>query len=147
MVQLLTQQADFKTARKYWNQLKRRLEREGSESVTACHRLKLPAADSKNYFTDVASAQTVLRLVLSVPSLMAEPMKLRLAKVGFERMQEMADPALSLDRARQTWQQHGRSDNSIRQRVTGQGMASMHGIYLIKSTTWLPPRQRQELDL
>ena len=120
VVQVLTQQADFQTARKYWNQLKRRLEKEGSESVTACHRLKLSAADGKNYFTDVASAQTLLRLVQSVPSPKAEPIKLWLAKVGYERMQEMADPALSLDRARQTWQQHGRSDKWIQQRMTGQ---------------------------
>jgi hypothetical protein len=120
VVQVLTQQADFQTARKYWNQLKRRLEKEGSESVTACHRLKLPAADGKSYLTDVATAQTLLRLVQSVPSPKAEPIKLWLAKVGTERMEEMADPALSLDRARQTWQQHGRSDKWIQQRMTGQ---------------------------
>ena len=120
VVQVLTQQADFQTARKYWNQLKRRLEKEGSESVTACHRLKLPAADGKSYFTDVATAQTLLRLVQSVPSPKAEPIKLWLAKVGVERMQEMADPALSLDRARETWQQHGRSEKWIQQRMTGQ---------------------------
>lgn len=120
VVQVLTQQADFQTARKYWNQLKRRLEKEGSQSVTACHRLKLPAADGKSYLTDVATAQTLLRLVQSVPSPKAEPIKLWLAKVGYERMQEMADPALSLDRARQTWQQHGRSDKWIQQRMTGQ---------------------------
>lgn len=120
VVQVLTQQADYQTARKYWNKLKERLGKEGSESVTNCHRLKLPAADGKNYLTDVASAETLLRLVQSVPSPKAEPIKLWLAKVGFERMQEMADPALSLDRARQTWQQHGRSDKWIQQRMTGQ---------------------------
>jgi DNA-damage-inducible protein D len=120
VVQVLTQQAYFQTARKYWNQLKRRLEKEGSQSVTACHRLKLPAADGKSYLTDVAIAQTLLRLVQSVPSPKAEPIKLWLAKVGAERMQEMADPALSLDRARQTWQKHGRSDKWIQQRMTGQ---------------------------
>ena len=120
VVQVLTQQPDFQTARKYWNQLKRRLEKEGSESVTACHRLKLPAADGKNYLTDVATAQTLLRLVQSIPSPRAEPIKLWLAKVGFERMQEMADPALSLDRARETWRKHGRSDKWIQQRMTGQ---------------------------
>ncbi|MBX3619531.1 MAG: hypothetical protein KF891_06025 [Rhizobacter sp.] len=120
VVQVLTQQADFQTARKYWNQLKRRLDKEGSQSVTACHRLKLPAADGKSYLTDVATAETLLRLVQSIPSPKAEPIKLWLAKVGHERMQEMADPALSLDRARQTWQQHGRSDKWIQQRMTGQ---------------------------
>jgi hypothetical protein len=62
----------------------------------------------------------LLRLVQSIPSPKAEPIKLWLAKVGYERMQEMADPALTLDRARQTWQQHGRSDKWIQQRITGQ---------------------------
>ncbi len=120
VVQVLTQQADYQTARKYWNKLRERLSKEGSESVTNCHRLKLPAADGKNYLTDVATAETLLRLVQSVPSPKAEPIKLWLAKVGYERMQELADPALSLDRARQTWQQHGRSDKWIQQRMTGQ---------------------------
>ena len=120
VVQVLTQQANYQTARKYWNKLKERLGKEGSESVTNCHRLKLPAADGKNYLTDVATAETLLRLVQSIPSPKAEPIKLWLAKVGYERMQEMADPALSLNRARQTWQQHGRSDKWIQQRMTGQ---------------------------
>lgn len=120
VVQVLTQQADFQTARKYWNQLKRRLAAEGSQSVTDCHRLKLPAADGKSYLTDCATAQTLLRLVQSVPSPKAEPIKLWLAKVGYERMQEIADPAQALDRARQTWQQQGRSDKWIQQRMAGQ---------------------------
>ncbi|MBT9455270.1 MAG: hypothetical protein IV097_01480 [Burkholderiaceae bacterium] len=120
VVQVLTQQPDDLTARKYWNQLKRRLGKEGSQLVTDCHQLKLPAADGKLRLTDVGTAQTLLRLVQSVPSPKAEPIKLWLAKVGYERMQEMADPALSLDRARQTWQQHGRSDKWIQRRMTGQ---------------------------
>ena len=120
VVQVLTQQPDDLTARKYWNQLKRRLGNEGSQLVTACHQLKMPAADGKQRLTDVGTAETLLRLVQSVPSPKAEPIKLWLAKVGYERMQEMADPALSLDRARQAWQQHGRSDKWIQQRMTGQ---------------------------
>ncbi len=120
IVQVLTQQADYQTARKYWNKLKERLKKEGSESVTNCHRLKLPAGDGKNYLTDVASAETLLRLVQSVPSPKAEPIKLWLAKVGYERMQEMTDPARALDRARETWQKHGRSKKWIQQRMTGQ---------------------------
>jgi DNA-damage-inducible protein D len=120
IVQVLTQQPNYQTARKYWNKLKERLGKEGSQSVTDCHRLKLPAADGKNYLTDVATAQTLLRLVQSVPSPKAEPIKLWLAKVGFERMQELADPARALDRARETWQKHGRSDKWIAQRMTGQ---------------------------
>ena len=120
IMQVLTQQADYQTARKYWNKLKERLAKEGNQSVTNCHRLKLPAADGKNYLTDVANAETLLRLVQSVPSPKAEPIKLWLAKVGYERMQEMSDPALALERARATWQKHGRSEKWIQQRMTGQ---------------------------
>jgi hypothetical protein len=120
IIQVLTQQPDYQAARNYWKVLKNRLAKEGSESVTNCNRLKLPAADGKNYLTDVATAETLLRLVQSVPSPKAEPIKLWLAKVGYERMREMADPALSLDRARETWQKHGRSAKWIQQRMTGQ---------------------------
>ena len=120
IVQVLTQQPDYQAARNYWKVLKNRLDKEGSESVTNCNRLKLPAADGKNYLTDVATAETLLRLVQSVPSPKAEPIKLWLAKVGYERMQEMADPARSLERARETWQKHGRSEKWIQQRMTGQ---------------------------
>ena len=120
IIQALTQQPDFQAARNYWKVLKNRLRKEGSESVTKCNRLKLPAADGKSYLTDVASAETLLRLVQSVPSPKAEPIKLWLAKVGYERMQEMADPARAIDRARELWQKHGRSEKWIQQRMTGQ---------------------------
>ncbi len=120
IIQVLTQQSDFQVARKYWNKLKERLMKEGNQSVTNCHRLKLAAADGKNYLTDVASAETLLRLVQSVPSPKAEPIKLWLAKVGYERMQEMSDPARALERARATWQSHGHSEKWIQQRMTGQ---------------------------
>ncbi len=88
--------------------------------VTNCNRLKMTAADGKQRFTDAAMAETLLRLVQSVPSPKAEPIKLWLAKVGYERMQEMADPARSLNRAREIWQKHGRSDKWIQQRMTGE---------------------------
>jgi hypothetical protein len=120
IIQVLTQQPDYQTVRKYWNKLKERLGNEGSQLVTDCHQLKMTAEDGKMRLTDVATAETLLRLVQSVPSPKAEPIKLWLAKVGYERMQEMADPALSLDRARETWQKHGRSDKWIQQRMTGQ---------------------------
>jgi hypothetical protein len=120
IIQVLTQQPDYQTARKYWNKLKERLGKEGNQSVTNCHQLKLEAADGKSYLTDVANAETLLRLVQSVPSPKAEPIKLWLAKTGYERMQEMADPARALERARATWQKHGRSDKWIQQRMTGQ---------------------------
>ena len=120
VVQILIQQSDYQVARNYWKALKNRLAEEGSQSVISCNRLKLPAADGKNYLTDVATAETLLRLVQTIPSPKAEPIKLWLAKVGYERMQEMADPAMSLERARKTWQQHGRSAKWIQQRMTGQ---------------------------
>ena len=120
IIQMLTQQTDYRAARNYWKVLKHRLAKEGSQLVTNCNQLKLPAADGKNYLTDVANAEALLRLVQSVPSPKAEPIKLWLAKVGYERMQEMSDPALGLERARATWQKHGRSEKWIQQRMTGQ---------------------------
>lgn len=120
IIQALTQQVDYQTARKYWNKLKERLKKEGNESVTNCHQLKLEASDGKKYLTDVANAESLLRLIQSIPSPRAEPIKLWLAKVGYERMQEMADPARSLDRARETWQKHGYSEKWIQQRMMGQ---------------------------
>jgi len=98
IIAALIQQPDHQTARKYWNKLKERLKKEGSQSVTNCHRLKLEAADGKKYLTNVAAPETLLRLIQSVPSPKAEPIKLWLAKVGYERMQDMSDPARSLDR-------------------------------------------------
>jgi len=120
IIRVLTQQADFQAARKYWKVLKGRLAKEGSQLVSNCYQLKMPAADGKDYLTDAATAETLLRLVQSVPSPKAEPIKLWLAKVGYERMQEMADPARSLARARETWQKQGRSTKWIEQRMTGQ---------------------------
>ena len=120
IVQVLTQSPDYQTARKYWKVLKGRLDKEGSQLVTNCYQLKMTADDGKQRLTDVATAETLLRLVQSVPSPKAEPIKLWLAKVGYERMQELADPARSLERARETWQKHGRSEKWIQQRMTGQ---------------------------
>ncbi|MDO9225193.1 MAG: BRO family protein [Pseudomonadota bacterium] len=120
IIRVLAQQPDYQGARKYWKVLKGRLAKEGSELVTNCYQLKMAADDGKQRLTDVATAETLLRLVQSVPSPKAEPIKLWLAKVGYERMQEMSDPALSLDRARETWRKHGRSEKWIQQRMTGQ---------------------------
>ena len=119
IVQVLTGTSN---ARRYWSDLKRKLAREaGSEQPYAeIVQLKLTAPDGRKRETDCAKAATLLRIVQSIPSPKAEPIKLWLAKVGYERMQEIADPALSLDRARQTWQQQGRSDKWIQQRMTGQ---------------------------
>ena len=117
IIQVLTQQPDYQGARKYWKVLKGRLAKEGSELVTNCYQLKMTASGGKQRLTDVVTAETLLRLVQSVPSPKVEPIKLWLATVGYERMQEMADPALSLDRAHETWQQHGRSEKWIQQRI------------------------------
>lgn len=120
IIAILIQQSDYQAARNYWKVLKNRLAKEGSESVTKCNRLKLEAADGKKYMSDVADPETLLRLIQSVPSPKAEPIKLWLAKVGYERIQDMGDPARSLDRAREFWQQHGRSEKWIQQRMMGQ---------------------------
>jgi DNA-damage-inducible protein D len=104
----------------YWRKLKQRLKAEGNETVTNCHGLKMLAADGKMRLTDVADTEQLLRLIQSIPSPKAEPFKTWLAKVGYERMQEMADPAQSLDRARENWQKLGRSEKWIQQRMTGQ---------------------------
>jgi len=120
IIQVLLQHSDFQTARKYWNKLKERLKKEGSQSVTNCHRLKMEAADGKKYLTDVADPETLLRLIQSVPSPKAEPIKVWLAKVGYERLQDMNDPSRSVDRAREFWQQHGMSEKWIQQRMMGQ---------------------------
>ena len=120
IIAALIQQPDYQAARNYWKVLKNRLKKEGSESVTKCNRLKMKAADGKEYLTDAADPETLLRIVQSVPSPKAEPIKLWLARVGYERIQDMSDPSLSLDRAREYWKQHGRSEKWIQQRMMGQ---------------------------
>lgn len=105
---------------KYWRVLKTRLKKEGNQSATNCSALKLTAQDGRKRLTDVADAETLLRLVQSVPSPKAEPIKLWLAKVGYERIREMADPEIALNRSRQIWREHGRSEKWIEQRMLGQ---------------------------
>ncbi|MDP2364942.1 MAG: BRO family protein [Ignavibacteria bacterium] len=120
IIAALIDQPNYQSARKYWNKLSERLKKEGSQSVTNCHRLKMMAADGKNYLTDAAEPETILRLVQSVPSPKAEPIKLWLAKVGYERIKEIADPEISLNRAREYWKKYGRSEKWIQQRMLGQ---------------------------
>ena len=112
---------DYQSARKYWNKLAQRLRDEGSgQTVTNCHQLKLESSDGKKYKTDVADIKTIFRIIQSIPSKKAEPIKQWLAKVGQERVQEMADPSTAIDRARETYKKLGRSDKWIQQRMTGQ---------------------------
>ena len=112
---------DYQSARKYWNKLAQRLRKEGSEqTVTNCHQLKLMSSDGKKYKTDVADIKTIFRIIQSVPSKKAEPIKQWLAKIGQERVQEMADPSTAIDRARETYKKLGRSHKWIQQRMTGQ---------------------------
>ncbi len=117
IVKILTDQQNFQTARKYWNKLKERLGKEGNETVTNCHQLKMRAEDGKLRSTDVLGVEGILRLVQSVPSPKAEPFKLWLAKVGYERMQETVDPELAVNRGRKNWQMMGRSQKWIEQRM------------------------------
>jgi len=120
IVAALIQQPDHQAARNYWKVLKNRLKNEGSQTVTNCNRLKLLAEDGKMRLTDVADPETLLRIIQSVPSPKAEPIKLWLAKVGYERIQDMSDPVRSLDRAREYWKKYGRSEKWIQQRMMGQ---------------------------
>ena len=106
--------------RKYWSVLKTRLKAEGSQTATNCSQLKLIAEDGKLRLTDVATPEQLLRLIQSIPSPKAEPFKLWLAKVGYERIQETADPSKALDRARTHWKAQGRSQKWIQQRIMGQ---------------------------
>lgn len=107
--------------RDYWFKMKARVKTEdGLELSTVCRQLKMKATDGKMRETDVAETQVLLRIIQSIPSPKAEPFKQWLAKVGYERMQEIADPEQSLDRARENWQKLGRSEKWIQQRMTSQ---------------------------
>jgi hypothetical protein len=113
VVRALTVQSDFQKARKYWNKLKERLEKEGSQSVTNCHQLKMMAADGKYYLTDVADTETMFRIIQSIPSPNAEPFKLWLARVGYERVEETEDPEKAIQRALLTYLKKGYSKSWI----------------------------------
>ena len=106
--------------RKYWGVLKLRLKKEGSQLATICSQLKMQASDGKFYNTDALDVEGCLRLVQSIPSPKAEPVKQWLAKTGYERMKEMSDPSTAIDRARETYKKLGRSEKWIQQRMTGQ---------------------------
>jgi hypothetical protein len=114
VVAILTDSADPGA---YWRKLKERLKKEGNETVTDCHGLKMQAADGKMRLTDVADTEQLLRLIQSIPSPKAEPFKRWLAKVGYERIEETADPELALDRAMETYLKKGYSREWVNQRL------------------------------
>lgn len=114
IVQVLTDSTD---GRKYWNKLKQRLKGEGFELVTICHQLKLPAADGKNYKTDVADLEGIFRIIQSIPSKKAEPVKRWLAEVGAQRVDQMIDPELTFQMAVEDYRRQGYSDRWINERM------------------------------
>ena len=116
VVAILTD-SDYQTARNYWKIIKKRLLDEGSESVTNCNQLKLPASDGKNYLTDVADTEQILRIIQSIPSKKAEPFKRWLAKLGRERIDEMIDPEQAIDRAVEHYRRLGYNDEWINERL------------------------------
>lgn len=117
VVAVLTEQQDNRRAAKYWSVLKTRLKNEGSELTTNCSQLKMKAADGKRRLTDVANTEQLLRIIQSVPSKKAEPFKMWLAMVGRERIEEIIDPELTIERALDTYAQKGYSPEWINQRL------------------------------
>ena len=103
----------------YWRKLKERLKKEGNETVTDCHGLKMTAADGKQRMTDIADTEQLLRLIQSVPSPKAEPFKRWLAKVGYERLEEIENPELAAKRMRAIYEQKGYSEDWIEKRLRG----------------------------
>lgn len=119
VVAVLTEQLDHQKARKYWNKLSQRLREEGSEVVTSCHRLKLPAEDGKLRETDCANVKSLFRIIQSIPSKNAEPFKQWLGQVGYDRVQEIENPELAQSRMKELFRQKGYSDDWIEKRVRG----------------------------
>ena len=103
--------------RNYWKVMKNRLKAEGSEVVTKCNQLKMLAVDGRYRLTDMADTETIFRLIQSIPSSNAEPFKLWLARVGYERVEESQDPELTINRALRTYRDQGRSEEWINQRL------------------------------
>ena len=117
VISVLTESIDYQAARKYWKVLKGRLKKEGNETVTNCYQLKLPAADGKNRLTDMADLEQIFRLIQSVPSKKAEPVKQWLANIGAQRIDQMIDPELTFQMAVEDYRRQGYSDKWINQRM------------------------------
>ena len=125
IVQVLTDSDDYQTARKYWKVLKGRLIKEGNETVTNCYQLKLPAADGKQRMTDVADLEQIFRLIQSIPSKKAEPVKRWLAEVGAQRVDQMIDPELTFQMAVEDYRRQGYSDRWINEQGTDRRVVSL----------------------
>lgn len=117
IIDVISVLTDTSRPRKYWNDLKKKIIDEGSELSEKIGQLKLVSNDGKKYLTDVGDTQTILRLIQSIPSPKAEPFKLWLAKVGYERIEETEDPELAFNRAMETYLKKGYSQNWINQRL------------------------------
>ena len=114
---ILTDQPDTERARNYWKVLKHRLLKEGNETVTNCNRLKLPSEDGKMRLSDVATPEQLFRVIQSIPSPKAEPFKLWMAQIASQRLDQLADPELSINQALEDYKRLGYSDNWINQRL------------------------------
>ena len=117
VVRVLTEQPNTDGARNYWKVLKNRIKEEGNELVTNCNQLKMRAQDGKMRLTDVANTEQLLRIIQSIPSKKAEPFKVWLAQVGRERIEEVIDPELTIERALETYAKKGYSREWINQRL------------------------------
>ena len=119
IVDVISILTDSPNPRKYWSVLKTRLKREGSELTTNCSQLKMPSSDGKYYKTDVADTEQLFRLIQSIPSPKAEPFKLWLAQVGYERVQEIENPELAQERMKELYEQKGYPKDWIDKRLRG----------------------------
>jgi hypothetical protein len=117
IVQVLTGSFDYQQARKYWKVLKGRLIKEGNETVTNCYQLKLPAADGKKRLTDMTDLQGIFRIIQSIPSKKAEPVKQWLAQLGQQRIDQMIDPELTFQMAVEDYRRQGYSDRWINEKI------------------------------
>ena len=117
VVDIVSVLTESKDGRKYWNKLKQRLKEEGNESVTNCHQLKLKSSDGKCYMTDVVDLEGMFRIIESIPSKKAEPIKQWLAYLGKERIDEEYDPEITINRALEAYRRKGYSDDWINQRL------------------------------
>jgi len=117
IVDIVSVISESKDGRKYWNKLKQRIKEEGNETVTNCHQLKLKAEDGKYRMTDVCDIEGMFRIIESIPSKNAEPIKMWLAKVGKERIDEAYDPEITINRALDTYRRKGYSEEWINQRL------------------------------